>query len=284
MSTQPLIGAHVSAQGGIANAPARAVEIGCNAVQIFSDSPRIWSKRPVTEEMISGYTKSVKTAGILCTVIHSLYLVNLASDKPELVEKSITSLSKDMELAAGIGATGIVVHVGSHGGRGWDVVKDQVVKSIATILENTPEDSVFLIENSAGQGGKIGSDLREIRYMLDSLKAGKRVGVCIDSCHAFAAGYAFVPVAGEKMLFDWIEQLNLQSEIKVLHVNDSRDPYFSGRDRHENINDGTIGEENMKTFVTHPLFAGLPMILEVPGIEGTGPDKENVDRLKKLFE
>ncbi|MBP9700337.1 deoxyribonuclease IV [Candidatus Woesebacteria bacterium] len=283
MATPRLIGAHVSAQGGIANAPKRAADIGCNYVQIFSDSPRVWQRRMVTDENCALFVKNCEDNGILGNVIHALYLNNLASDKPELVEKSIMSLAFDLQLAPKIKSTGVVVHVGSYSKRDWNSCSDQVVKNMATLLEQSPDDSVFLIENSAGQGGKVGSDLREIKTMIDQLQAGKRVGVCIDSCHAFAAGYSLVPMEGEKLLYDWLEQLNLVEHLRVLHVNDSRDEYFSHKDRHANINDGQIGTESLAHFVNHPMFANLPIVLEVPGIEGEGPDQENINRLKALL-
>lgn len=283
MSSIPFVGAHVSAAGGIHKAPGRAAEIGCNAVQIFSDSPRVWQRRTTSEGVVNFYNQACKDHGILSSVIHSLYLVNLASENPEQVEKSINSIAIDMDLSVRIHAVGVVVHVGSHKGAGWESCSETVVRNIAKILDKTHSDSVFLIENAAGQNGKVGSDLREIRFMLDRLQAGKRVGVCIDSCHAFASGYSLIPMEGEKLLYDWIDELHLQSDIKVLHVNDSKDPYLSRRDRHENLGGGTIGNESLKAFVNHQIFAGLPMILEVPGVDNQGPDIENVSRLKKLF-
>lgn len=277
-----LIGAHVSTSGGIDLAPKRAHDIGCNAVQIFCSSPRMWSVNDVLPDRIVRYNENVKKEGILATVIHAQYLVNLASDKPELVEKSKTSLLVDLRACAGIHSVGVVVHVGSHQGRGWEAVREQVVREIGAILNAAPEGAIFLIENSAGQNGKIASDLREIRWMLDQLQDHKRLGWCLDSCHAFAAGYPPLHMEGEKHLFDTIEELSLAPSLKVVHVNDSRDPYLSRKDRHANLLDGTMGQENLHTFLTHPILSGVPLILEVPGLEGLGPDKENVERLKKL--
>ncbi len=282
MSTR-LIGAHVSASGGIFQAPARAKAIGANFVQIFSDSPRVWQRHHASDEVCSQFTVNSKENGILGNCIHALYLVNLASDKPELVQKSIESLSYDMNLAPRIGSVGVVVHVGSYSKREWNSCREDVVRNIATILENTPSGGTFLIENSAGQGGKVGSDLAEIKYMIDTLQAGDRVGVCIDSCHAFAAGYSLVPMEGEKLLYDWIDELGLTSKIKVVHVNDSRDEYFSHKDRHANIGDGHIGNEMLSAFVNHSIFKDIPLVLEVPGIEEEGPDSENINRLKNLL-
>ncbi|MEP7166666.1 MAG: deoxyribonuclease IV [Candidatus Woesebacteria bacterium] len=282
MNDQLLLGAHVSTSGGIFTAPKRGKDIGANVIQIFCASPQIWSKTKLPQEKIDLFNVERPKNGILQTVIHSQYLINLASEKPELLAKSNVSLSVDMEVCAKIGAVGVVVHVGSHMGKGWDAVKEQVVKEIAKLLSTTDDKSVFLIENAAGQKGKIGSDLREIRWMLDQLKAGKRVGWCLDSCHAFGAGYSLVPMDGEKYLFDEIAELDLKDSLKVVHVNDSRDEYLSHRDRHANLYDGMIGKETMHAFLTHKTLSGLPLILEIPGMEGTGPDKENIERLTAL--
>lgn len=279
----PLIGAHVSTQGGIQNGPKRAKEIGCNAVQIFSGSPQMWPKRPVTDEMVAEFLAESKKHGIEANVIHALYLVNLATEKPDLLEKCTSAIGADLALCAKIRSHGVVVHVGSHQGRGWESVREQVAREIAKLVEHAPDNGIFLIENAAGQEGKIGSDLREIRWLLDTVKGGEKLGWCIDSCHAYAAGYSFVPMEGEKYLFDTISELNLADALRVVHVNDSRDEYVSHKDRHANLLEGQIGEANLRAFLTNPVFSGKPFILEVPGGEGTGPDKQNVEKLRNLL-
>jgi deoxyribonuclease-4 len=183
------VGGHVSAAGGVEKAVERAAEIGANCVQVFSASPRIW-KRPALESInASLVAQRQQELGVTPIVTHALYLVNLASDNPELVEKSKTALIFDLSFDALVNGAGVVVHLGSHQGRGWDAVKNQVVENIAQILTQTPENSTFLIENSAGQNGKLCSDLGHIRWLMDQIQSS-RLGWCFDTCHGFAAGYA----------------------------------------------------------------------------------------------
>lgn len=309
-----IIGAHVSAAGGIENAPARAAGIGCNAVQIFTSSPRTW--QPASPDNINdqGFLAACKQYGIVASVIHTIYLVNLASDKSELVDKSKRILLADLKIASKLHSVGVVVHLGSHQGRGYQAMRQQLVEQLTEILEQTPDNSMLLIENSAGQKGKIASDLEEIKDLIDSV-GSQRLGWCLDTCHAHAGGYALAtshrlqatsqtvslgsgsglepepstqPVAGSlfddepmpKNIFSEIDRLNLWQSLKCVHVNDSRDPFDSGRDRHANLGQGMIAPDDLISFVNHPQIKSLPLILEVPGADGKGPDKENVETLK----
>lgn len=279
------IGAHVSAAGGISNAYARAQAIGCNAVQIFSASPRVWKRSIIADAEINKCLTFQKEYGIEKTVIHAIYLLNLASENPELVEKSRNVIEFDLRVDAALCGSGVVVHIGSHQGRGFEAINNQLVREVKQILANTPENSTFLIENSAGQNGKIGSDLNELRWLMDEVKS-PRLGWCLDTCHAFAAGYDLHnKKSDEKNIFAEIDRLHLWDSLKVIHTNDSRDPFASGRDRHENIGEGNIGSELMKSFLSHKNIQKLPLILEVPGVDHkSGPDAENVKRLKALVQ
>lgn len=277
-----LIGAHVSAAGGPQLAIERAAEIGCNCVQLFSGSPRVWQKPSLSSIDPIKISSNIDKYHVSPIFTHSLYLVNLASDNADLVLKSIRSLEYELAFDARIGGAGVIVHVGSHQGRGFAAVKQQLVEKIGEILNSTPDNSTFLIENSAGQKGKIGSQLEEVRFLLNELeRAGeyvstKRVGWCFDTCHAFAAGYS------SSEAYAKIMELGLLDSLRVIHVNDSRDPFGSGRDRHENLGDGLIPTADLKVFLNQPTLAHIPLILEVPGLEKTGPDAENVRRLKEL--
>jgi deoxyribonuclease-4 len=281
-STTRLIGAHVSAAGGIQLAVKRAADIGCNAVQVFSASPRVWA-RPPLENIDASAIAAARTAHGICDItIHALYLVNLASENMELAQKSCQVLEFDLNVAAKIGARGVIVHVGSHQGRGWEAVREQVATYIHSILKNTPKDAHFLIENSAGQQGKIGSDLAEIRWLLDRVNS-PRLGWCCDTCHAWAAGYALHPQQPHT-LFEEITKHNLWPTLRCVHVNGSRDPFSSGRDRHANIGEGTIPDADLRALLAVPQLANLPLILEVPGVTDEGPDAENVRRLRTLVQ
>lgn len=286
-----LIGAHVSTAGGTEKAMKRAHDIGANAIQIFSGSPRFWKRKKLSEIPTDKLFSEQEKYGVEEIFIHALYLTNLATDKLELAKKSVDALKYDLSYSSHIKASGVIVHVGSHQGRGWDAVKEDVVKRIKEILDGTPKDSIFLIENSAGQKGKVNSDLSEIRWLIDSV-GSNRLKWCLDTCHAFSAGYSFSQLQKENednsksnrgLIVDEIEKYKLWDDLVVIHVNDSKGKFDGGIDRHENLGDGNITNEAFKEFLSNPKVQEIPLILEVPGIEGNGPDAENIERLKRLI-
>jgi deoxyribonuclease-4 len=287
------IGAHVSASGGLHKAAERAHDIGANCVQVFSASPRVWKKPALTSYDTEKLFETQKALNVSPVVTHALYLINLASDNPEQIKKSVDSLVFELQFDGLVKGSGVVVHLGSHQGRGWDAVKEQVVQQIVAVLEATPENSTFLIENSAGQNGKLCSDLKDIRWLMDQVKSD-RLGWCFDTCHAFSAGYSLSPttkqpfttssiVSEQTVVEDMFNELNLWAPLKCIHVNDSRDPFASGKDRHANLGEGSIPQDDFHHFLNLEKLHNIPLILEVPGIAGEGPDKENIDRLKKLI-
>ncbi|NCN06687.1 MAG: deoxyribonuclease IV [Candidatus Pacebacteria bacterium] len=287
------VGAHVSAAGGIDKAVERVAAIGGNCVQLFSGSPRVWAKPGLDRYSMDRFVSNLQKYSIAPVFTHALYLVNLASDKPDNIRKSFDSLKYELEFDSLVKGSGVVVHLGSHQGRGWEAGKEQLAKHIDALLKVTPDDSTFLIENSAGQKGKIASDLHEIRWLLDQAeKTNKwvstgRLGWCFDTCHGHAAGYrlgdpAKMP-ASEKTAYASITELELWSTLRVVHVNDSRDPFDSGRDRHANIGEGNIPQEDVRFFINTPEVQKLPLILEAPGFDGKGPDAENIKRIGKLI-
>lgn len=271
------VGAHLSTSGGVDKAVERAHEIGCNALQVFSGSPRMWRRTSLDKIDTKKIFANQEKYSVKPIFTHALYLVNLASDKPELLEKSMNALKHDLNFDSHIKGAGVIIHLGSHQGRGFDAVKDQMVQTITEILADTPKDSTFIIENSAGQKGKIASDLSEIKWLMDQLKS-KRVKWCFDTCHGFAAGK---PLVGRGNVIDEMEKLNLLDDLVCLHVNDTRDKFGAGRDRHANIGEGSIGMDDLREFLNDKRLKHIPIITEVPG-EGKGPDKLNVERLWEL--
>ncbi len=272
--TRP-IGAHISAAGGLENAVIGAHQLGANCVQVFSGSPRVWARKPLADVKLDKYYSEREKLSISPVFTHSLYLINLASENPELVMKSEAALRYDLKFDAAIGGSGIVVHLGSHQGRGWEAVREQVASRISAILQDTPAQSTFLIENSAGQNGKLCSDFAEIRWLMDQVQS-PRLGWCFDTCHGFAAGHALDGVVAE------MAELQLLESLKCIHVNDSRDPFASGRDRHANLGEGSIPTEQFETLFNDESVSSLPLVLEVPGADKAGPDAQNVARLKVL--
>ncbi len=278
----------MSAAGGPHKAVERAAAIGCNCAQVFSGSPRSWRRKPIEELDIDKVARAREQHTVSPLVTHALYLINLASENQDLIDNSMQALSYDLAFDAKIGGAGVVVHLGSHQGRGWDTVQELVLRRVATLVEQAPPEASFLIENSAGQQGKLSTDLAEIRWMLDQL-ASPQVGWCFDTCHAFAAGYALGKPNGKTengrgYAVDEIDRLGLWEELRCVHVNDSRDPFASGRDRHANINDGLIPPDDLVYFLNLQQIEKLPLILEVPGIDNDGPDAENVRRLRAHLE
>ena len=274
------IGGHVSSSGGINNAVKNTLEIGGNCLQIFAGSPRMWARSLYPNKVSNDFKKLVLDNDLNPVYIHALYLTNLASDNPELIEKSKKALITDMTNSAAIGSAGVILHIGSHMGRGWDAVKTQVIEIIKEVLDSTPVDSYLLLENSAGQKGKIGS-FQELSDILSEIDT-PRLKVCLDTAHAFEAGYNF---ATEEGLAMWIQDIEkyLGDKLELLHLNDSKTPLGSGRDMHQNIGDGYIGEGGIKRIINHPRLCNLPLILEVPGLEATGPDRPNINKVKALL-
>jgi deoxyribonuclease-4 len=279
MSILRRVGGHVG--GGLSSALANTLAIGGNCLQIFAGSPRMWARSLWQADVANQFAESATTHDLNPVYIHALYLTNLASDNSELVEKSIAALVMDMKNSAAINGAGVVLHIGSHQGRGWENARELVIQSIKEVLSKTPDNSYLLLENSAGQKGKIGS-LVELSDILSSVNS-PRLKVCLDTAHAFEAGYNFTTTQGLEMWIKEIESTIGFDKIELLHLNDSKTPLGSGRDNHQNIGDGFIGESGIRTLINHPKLAHLPLILEVPGLEGMGPDKENIDRVKSLL-
>lgn len=279
-STERRVGGHVSSAGGLQNAVINTQKIGGNCLQIFAGSPRMWARTLYSEAESLSFKKMVLENELNPVYIHALYLTNLASDNGEILEKSKQALIIDMKNSSLIGSAGVVLHIGSHQGRGWVNDRNLVIESIKYVLDNTPDDSILLLENSAGQNGKIGS-LAELHDILNSCSS-VRLKVCLDTAHAFEAGYNLTTEGGLAMWTQEIDDNIGLDKVELLHLNDSKTPLGSGRDMHQNIGDGYIGKAGISLIINHPKLAHLPLILEVPGIEGMGPDKENIDRVKNL--
>jgi deoxyribonuclease-4 len=280
-----LIGAHVSSAGGLDQAPLRLAHLGGNVLQIFSSSPRMWLAAMPASEVIEDFKKNCVKNDVKEVFIHAKYLVNLASDRQELIDKSILSLKHDLMVGEAIGATGVIVHLGSHQGRGFAAVQDQLISHIQKLLQDKNATCKLLIENSAGQQGKIATQLSEISLLLKAVNS-RRLGWCLDTCHAFSAGYSCGEDSGNKLYQNDIvseaKKLGILEKLRVIHLNDSRDDFDSGRDRHDNLGEGKMGKERLAAYVNHPGLRHLPLILEVPGFDNKGPDKKNLARLKNL--
>lgn len=274
------IGAHVSTAGGADKAIANALEIGAECVQIFASSPRAWAFKAQKPEAIEGFRARSAETGIGPTFLHGSYLVNLGGDEA-LVAKSIASLTSHVGAAAELGASGVIFHSGSHKGKGFDVILHQAVVALTTVLANTPDETWIVIENSAGAGNHIGATFTEIGRMISAI-GSDRMKVCMDTQHTLAAGYAIAERDGLDAALEEFETAIGLDRLVAVHANDSKTELGSGVDRHENIGHGAIGEEGFANIMSHPAFKDVPFYLEVPGMEGGGPDGPNVDALKAI--
>ena len=272
------IGAHVSAAGGLGKVAGRAEGIGAEAVQIFASSPRAWRFKEHSDKDVAAYRENAEATGIDITFLHGIYLVNLGGG-PDLLEKSVDSLTNHMTAASRIGAEGVVFHCGSHKNAGFEAVFEQAVRAIAEVLERSPSDTQLIIENSAGMGFHMGASFEEIGRLVKAV-GSDQVKVCLDTEHTFAAGYNLAdPEAIDGSMDEFDREIGLD-RLVVVHANDAKVEFGSGVDRHENIGEGYIGIEGFEVIMGHPAFSDIPFLLEVPGFEKKGPDKENVDRLK----
>ena len=275
------IGAHVSTSGGISKAVARGQEIDCETIQIFGSSPQSWAFKPVPGEQIELFKQGLADAGMGPVFLHAIYLINLGTANKENLKKGIDSLVNYMTLAADIGAAGVIVHPGSHGGRSFDAVLDQVVEAIKIVLDTSPEGPCLAVENMAGMGQHIGAKFDELGEILKAVD-NPRLKICLDTQHSFAAGYDLTNPAGIQTMLDELDAGPGSGNVAAIHANDSKRVCGSGIDRHDNIGDGFIGEEGFAAIMANPAFAEVPFLLEVPGFEGKGPDQQNIDILKKL--
>ena len=276
-----LIGAHVSTAGGISKAVARGVEIGCEALQIFGSSPQGWAFKPIPGTEIESFRQQAAESSIGSVFLHAIYLINLGTANAANLEKGIDSLVNYMRLAADIGADGVIVHPGSHGGKGYDAAFPQAVDAINRVLEQSPEGPLLTLENMAGMGQHIGAKFEELGRILNEV-GSPRVGICLDTQHSFAAGYDLTSEAGINAMIDEFDREIGLKNLVAVHANDSKRPLGSGVDRHDNIGEGFIGVDGFETIMGNPAFHQVPFFLEVPGAEGKGPDTQNVQILKDI--
>jgi len=263
-----LYGAHVSSAGGISTAIDRAEELGCAAVQVFTQSPRMWRPTAHTEEQVERFRARRAEAGIEYVVCHALYLVNLASPDREIHAKSVAAMRASLETAAAIDADGVVFHVGSHLGAGLEEGLALVVPALHELLELTSDRLWLLLENSAGAGGTIGRSVDELAAIVERLGGHERLGICLDSCHWWVSGIDVTdPATLDAAVAELAARIGLD-RLRCLHVNDAEVGLGSNRDRHTALGAGTIGA-GMATFLSHPAFQELPAILETPGADGS---------------
>jgi len=287
-----LLGAHHSIAGGFARAVDRAVETGCECLQIFTRNVNQWATAPIAESDAAAFRAAVRAAGLKFVVAHDSYLINPAAADTTLRKKSIAALADEVRRAERLGIPWVVAHPGAAGPQPVDVAVARAAEGIAEALRKTADLTAgILIETTAGQGSCLGARFDEIGAMLESIDAisglRKRVGVCLDTCHVFAAGY---PLAPRAALDDTLRQFDRAiglNRLKLIHANDSKREFGSRVDRHEEIGRGRIGREAFRLVVTHPKLRGIPLILETPkegpdGKPSPAVDRRNLATLRRL--
>ncbi len=275
------VGAHVGASGGLTTAFGRAQAIGAETIQIFGAPPQTWRRRNIRPDECEAFRAGMKETGIEPVFIHGVYLINLATGDPGQLTKSTDALAGDLRLASAIAAKGVIFHIGSHKGAGFEQVLPQVAGALRRVLDETPDDAWIILENSAGMGGSVGSKFSELAAIVKAA-ASPRLKVCLDTEHAYAAGYNLAERAGlDAAVAEFDREIGL-SQLVAVHANDSKVPLGGGVDRHDNIGEGHVGRGGFEVIMAHPAFQSVPFLLEVPGFDGEGPDQRNVDILKEI--
>jgi deoxyribonuclease-4 len=274
-----LFGAHCA--GGIKKAIDAAEDMGADVVQLFVQSPRAWRFPNHEPAALEAFRERRAESGLRGVFVHALYLVNLASTDKAMYSKSVDTMGSTMDAACAIEADGVVFHIGSHLGAGFDKGLERVVPALEQVLDRCSETTWLLMENSAGAGGTIGRSIEELAVIFEALGRHERLGICLDSCHLYVSG---VDVTDPKALSGVLKELDDRiglDRLRALHANDSKAPLGSNRDRHENIGDGLIGE-GLGAFLSHRRLQRLPVVLEVPGKDGHGPNADEIRKLREL--
>ena len=276
-----LIGAHVSPSGGLPKAIERGEALGARAIQIFNQSPRQWKPTSHSEESIAAFREAMAGSQIDAVLIHAVYLLNCASEDPDIRVKSLTSLTHSLRVGEQIGAQGVVLHPGSAKTGDVSQAIARAGEAIAEALKES-EGCPLHLENTAGTGGTLGRSVEELAALIDAAGGDQRLGLCLDSCHLLASGYDIRTRKGMDDLVDEVSEKVGLERLGSLHFNDSQTPLGSNRDRHANAGEGELGEEGCMVFLSTPAFEDLACVLETPGTERSGPTHEEIALLTKL--
>ena len=253
----------------------RGADLGCESIQIFNQSPRMWKATAYDEDDFLRFREAMDDSPIESVIIHAVYLINCATPDRELVKKSRASLTHALRIGDAIGADGVVLHPGARKDAPLDPAIRRSGKVISQALSDS-DDCPVLIEQMAGHKGILGTTLEEVEAITEAAGGGERVGLCLDSCHLFAAGYDVRTPESLAGVLDEVEARLGKGRLKALHVNDSREGFDSRRDRHADLGEGEIGDRGMACFLSEPRFDGLPATLETPGPDKKGPTADEV--------
>jgi deoxyribonuclease IV len=276
-----LIGAHVSTAGGLAQAHARGVERGCEAIQVFNQSPRQWRPTRWKPDDVAEFHELMRGGPIKSITIHAVYLINPATKDRDMRRKSAASLVHALRMGDEIGADGVVVHPGSTVGEPLDEALPRAGEMFRHALAESA-GCRLLLEDTAGAGKTLGRSFEELREMIDLAGGHKRLGICLDSCHMLASGFDIRTADKLTEVVDRCAKVVGIRRLRCLHMNDSQTPLGSNRDRHAPPGAGELGPRGCAAFLSEPRFEKLPMLFEGPGVEGKAPAKDDVDEMKRL--
>jgi deoxyribonuclease-4 len=281
------IGCHVSIAGGIDNSVVRAGELGCNTMQIFSKNASTWREKILKKDEVESFRGNLKNSNINPVFIHTSYLINLASPSDELYFKSINAFLEEMKRAdLLLPDPYLIIHPGAHTGAGEEYGIQRIIRALNIILEKSADlnlKTMILLEDTAGSGTHLGYTFYQLKRMIEGAKDRKRIGICFDTCHAFAAGYDLSHREGIEQTLEELEKYIGLGKLKVAHLNDSKFPLGSRKDRHMHIGKGYIGLEGFKVLVNHKYLKDLPFVLETPKHDEKD-DLKNINLVKSLVE
>ncbi len=269
-----LIGAHVSNAGGLDKAVERGRERGCEVIQIFNQSPRMWRPTQYDEDDFAAFREAERPSGIRAVLVHAVYLLNCASEDREIRDKSLSSLVQSLRVGSAIGAAGVVLHPGSAKTGDVAAAIKRAGRTIKMALAAS-EGCELHLEDTAGAGGTLGRSFAELADLLDAAGGDRRLGVCLDSCHLYASGYDVKTPQGLRDTLDECDRAVGLDRLRSLHLNDSVVGLGANRDRHAVLGEGQLGEEGCATFINEPRFRGLPCVIET-GRDGGAPSAEDV--------
>ena len=277
------IGVHVSIAGGIDKGLERARDLGCSTVQLFSHNPRGWAIAGRDPSEVARFRTFKKEFNICPVFIHTSYLINLASAQKDLLRKSVDMIMAELDIADAIDAEYVVLHTGSASGDLPAAARARAAEALKQVTEQGRWKAGLLLENTAGERGDITSRMAEIAGIMEKVPSGLIAGLCLDTCHAFSAGYDIAAAKGIDGLAREIGQYLAKEHVRLIHLNDSKKPVGSGVDRHEHIGEGSIGVEGLKRFLVHPFFLDIPLVLETPKTTDED-DRRNLRNVRALMQ
>jgi deoxyribonuclease-4 len=281
-----LIGAHVSSAGGPIRAIERGEEMGASVVQLHTQSPRVWKPAGRSDDLLVRAHECLAASPLVRKAFcHGSYLINLATNDPVLLERSRAALVENLRVAGGIGASGLVLHLGSHLGGGFDSCVRQVARELVRAMDAAAllgSPCAILVENAAGAGGTVGRSFDELAGVLEAAGWDERLSTCVDTQHLFASGVGFETLEEADAVVDSVANTVGLARLGCIHLNDSKVPLGANRDRHANLGEGFIGAKALGSLLSHPALQAVPAVLEVPGAQRKGPARQDLERARAI--